>query len=88
MNYLIFGGAGFIGINFVKSISCNNNIIVFDKLTDVSNKKQILNLQKRHQIDFINDDICNKEFLIVLKNLNQEVILQLKLTLIIQLRIR
>lgn len=62
MNYLIFGGAGFIGINFVKSIiSCNNNIIVFDKLTDVSNKKQILNLQKRHQIDFINDDICNKK---------------------------
>ena len=72
MNYLIFGGAGFIGINLKSIISCDNNIIVFDKLTDVSNKKQILNLQKKHKIDFINDDICNsKKFLIALKNLNQ-----------------
>ena len=60
MNYLIFGGAGFIGINFLKSIISCDNIIVFDKLTDVS-KKQILNLQKKHKIDFINDDICNRK---------------------------
>ena len=50
---LIFGGAGFIGINFVKLIlSSNVKIVVFDKLTEVSNKKEINDLvyQKENYI--------------------------------------
>ena len=42
MTYLIFGGAGFIGINFVKNIlKSNEKIIVYDKLTKVSNAKEV-----------------------------------------------
>ena len=45
MTYLIFGGAGFIGINFVKNIlKSNEKIIVYDKLTKVSNAKEILSM--------------------------------------------
>ncbi len=62
MTYLIFGGAGFIGINFVKLIlSLNVKIVVFDKLTEVSNKKEINNLVYQNKIIFINEDICNYE---------------------------
>ena len=60
MTYLILGGAGFIGINFVKSIlKSNEKIIVYDKLTKVSNAKEILSMTESNYISFINDDICN-----------------------------
>ena len=60
MRYLIFGGAGFIGINFVKSIlKSNRKITVYDKLTKVSNAQEILSMSESNYISFINDDICN-----------------------------
>ena len=60
MTYLIFGGAGFIGINFVKNIlKSNEKIIVFDKLTKVSNDKEVLKMSSNNEFIFINDDICN-----------------------------
>ena len=54
MTYLIFGGAGFIGINFVKNIlKSNEKIIVYDKLTKVSNAKEILSMSRNNEIIFI-----------------------------------
>ena len=51
MTYLIFGGAGFIGIKFVKNIlKSNEKIIVYDKLTKVSNAKEILSMSSNNEI--------------------------------------
>lgn len=65
ITYLITGGAGFIGINFVKFLLNKNEnlkIIVLDKLTYAANKKELnkmLNIYKN--LEFIKGDICNKE---------------------------
>ncbi len=60
MTYLIFGGAGFIGINFVKKIlKSNEKIIIFDKLTKVSNAKEVSAMSDNNELIFIQDDICN-----------------------------
>ena len=60
MAYLVFGGAGFIGINFVDELIKNNQeVIVFDKLTQISNKKIIRELKNKKKIEFLKFDICN-----------------------------
>jgi len=60
--YLVTGGAGFIGANFVEYILDENNninIIVLDKLTYAGNLDNLLNYKDK--ITFIKGDICNEE---------------------------
>ncbi|MFW5981016.1 MAG: dTDP-glucose 4,6-dehydratase [bacterium] len=65
-NYLITGGAGFIGSNFVRYMidrysNDDINIIVLDKLTYAGNLENLKdNMDK---IKFIRGDICNQELL-------------------------
>jgi dTDP-glucose 4,6-dehydratase len=61
--YLITGGAGFIGSNFIKYMlkqyGTNINLIVLDKLTYAGNLKT-LEMELEH-IHFIKGDICDQE---------------------------
>lgn len=61
--YLVTGGAGFIGANFIKYMLCkygtNIKLIVLDKLTYAGNLKTLeTELEK---IEFVKGDICNEE---------------------------
>jgi dTDP-glucose 4,6-dehydratase len=61
-SYLVTGGAGFIGSNFVKYMlekyESNIKIIVLDKLTYAGNLKTLE--KELEQIDFIKGDICDQ----------------------------
>ncbi len=62
-SYLITGGAGFIGSNFIKYMlrkyRDSINLIVLDKLTYAGNLKNIE--QDMQNINFIKGDICDQE---------------------------
>ena len=62
MSILVFGGAGFIGTNFVNVWMDNSKeeIIVFDKLTYASNFKQVQNFKKSKRYFFFKGDIKNR----------------------------
>lgn len=70
--YLITGGAGFIGANFVKYIiskhGTNAKLVVLDKLTYAGNLKTLKN--ELDKIKFIKGDICDQKLVneIFLKN--------------------
>lgn len=62
--YLITGGAGFIGSNFIKYLSAiekDIRIINIDKLTYAANPRYLKELKDRENYFFINEDICNRE---------------------------
>ena len=64
MNYLVTGGAGFIGANFVKYMLKKYediNIVVLDKLTYAGNLGTIREELKDSRVSFVKGDICNKE---------------------------
>ena len=64
MNYLVTGGAGFIGANFVKYMlkKYNDiNIVVLDKLTYAGNLGTIREELKDSRVKFVKGDICNRE---------------------------
>ena len=64
--YLVTGGAGFIGANFVKYMLkkySNINIIILDKLTYAGNLGTIKEELKDERISFVKGDICNKELI-------------------------
>lgn len=64
MTYLITGGAGFIGSNFVKhmlSVYPKAKLIVFDALTYAGNLGTLQNELKDERITFVKGDICSKE---------------------------
>ena len=55
MNYLITGGAGFIGLNYLEKMSLkyhNDNFICFDNLSYASNEKELRNIMKSFNIIF------------------------------------
>lgn len=65
-NYLVTGGAGFIGSNFIKYMIKKYDqikIICLDKLTYAGNLENIEDELKIHNVrlEFIKGDICNKE---------------------------
>ena len=64
MKYLVTGGAGFIGANFVKYMLKKYediNIVILDKLTYAGNLGTIREELKDSRVSFVKGDICNKE---------------------------
>ena len=64
MNYLVTGGAGFIGANFVKYLLKkyeNIRIIILDKLTYAGNLATIKDELDDLRITFVKGDICNRD---------------------------
>lgn len=64
MNYLITGGAGFIGSNFIRKIvneRPNDTIINMDLLTYAGNLDNLENVKKKSNYHFVKGDIANRE---------------------------
>ncbi|WP_138380603.1 dTDP-glucose 4,6-dehydratase [Luteithermobacter gelatinilyticus] len=62
VNFLVTGGAGFIGSNFVhymRKRRPEDNIIVLDALTYAGNKKNLDAIQADENFSFIHGDICD-----------------------------
>lgn len=62
--YLITGGAGFIGSNFIHHMYnnyCDVKIINLDNLTYAGNLDNLKNINNQLNYTFIHGDICNKE---------------------------
>ena len=61
--YLVTGGAGFIGSNFIKYMLKKHSgafIINFDKLTYAGNLENLKDIEKHERYVFIQGDICDK----------------------------
>ena len=66
MTYLVTGGAGFIGANFVKYILKKHSdckVIILDKLTYAGNLGTIKEDLEDSRVSFYKGDICNKELI-------------------------
>lgn len=62
MNYLVTGGAGFIGSNLCKRLlSAGHSVVCLDDLS-TGNKSNIKELEKRPDFEFINHDITRPFF--------------------------
>ncbi|MDR2950362.1 MAG: dTDP-glucose 4,6-dehydratase [Prevotella sp.] len=64
MTYLITGGAGFIGSNFVKHMLATHpqaKLIVFDALTYAGNLGTLVEELKDPRVVFVKGDICDRE---------------------------
>lgn len=64
MNYLITGGAGFIGTNFIyymRKMHPQDKIICVDKLTYAGNIKNLEPIMEEANFSFYEVDICDKE---------------------------
>lgn len=62
MQYLVTGGAGFIGSNFVRQVLAEDaqaRVRVFDKLTYAGNRENLAEFQEDPRLDFIVGDICD-----------------------------
>jgi dTDP-glucose 4,6-dehydratase len=65
-SYLVTGGAGFIGANFVKYMRAkypDKQIIILDALTYAGNLKTIEDNLERGKCEFVRGDICDRELL-------------------------
>lgn len=65
-SYLVTGGAGFIGANFVKYMLKKYkdiNIVILDKLTYAGNLGTISEDLQDSRVSFVKGDICNKELI-------------------------
>ncbi|MBF88930.1 MAG: dTDP-glucose 4,6-dehydratase [Candidatus Marinimicrobia bacterium] len=61
--YLVTGGSGFIGSNFIRFIiekDTNCNIINLDKLTYAGNPANLRDIENNNRYQFINGDICDE----------------------------
>ena len=62
--YLVTGGAGFIGSNYIHFLLRNRDdvrVINLDKLTYAGNLKNLKDLEKDDRYEFVHGDICNRE---------------------------
>ena len=63
--YLVTGGAGFIGVNFIKFMlgkyGRNVSIVNLDKLTYAGNLSSLSDIEEDDRYHFIKGDICDKE---------------------------
>ncbi|MEG2670351.1 MAG: GDP-mannose 4,6-dehydratase, partial [Oscillospiraceae bacterium] len=65
--YLVTGGAGFIGSNYIyymfKKYEEDIKIINVDALTYAGNLENLKNVENRENYSFIKADICDKEII-------------------------
>src|SRR3989344_1972004 len=62
MRFLITGGAGFIGSNFIRFLlkkDHNAEIVNLDKLTYAGNLDNLRDIEKSKRYKFVRGDICN-----------------------------
>ena len=62
--YLVTGGAGFIGSNYIHFLLRNREnvrVINLDKLTYAGNLKNLKDVEKDDRYEFVHGDICNRE---------------------------
>jgi len=62
MKYLVTGGAGFIGSNFIRYLLNTRpeaEVINFDKLTYAGNLENLADLANDHRYSFVKGDICD-----------------------------
>ncbi|MCP4295091.1 MAG: dTDP-glucose 4,6-dehydratase [Proteobacteria bacterium] len=62
--YIVTGGAGFIGANFIQMIARDFpqiQILNIDKLTYAGNQESLVNLESNSQYQFLELDICDEE---------------------------
>ncbi|OCA99735.1 dTDP-glucose 4,6-dehydratase [Clostridium beijerinckii] len=67
--YLVTGGAGFIGSNFILYMLNkyeNINIINLDKLTYAGNLENLKSIENDKRYEFVEGDICDKELVAIL----------------------
>lgn len=67
--YLVTGGAGFIGSNFIQFMFNKYKdikVINLDKLTYAGNLENLKNIEKNPNYVFMQGDICDKEFIVKL----------------------
>jgi dTDP-glucose 4,6-dehydratase len=62
-NWLVTGGAGFIGSNFVRLAVDESDVrlVVYDALTYAGNLANIADLIDRKRIDFVRGDVCDED---------------------------
>ena len=76
--YLITGGCGFIGSNFIHFLFENkiaDKIINLDKMTYAANKKNLAFIEDYHKYYFIKGDICDQKTVRgILEKFNPDVI--------------
>ena len=66
MNYLVTGGAGFIGSNYVKMLLSDQlgpvtSVKVLDKLTYAGSLENLKSISRDQRFTFIHGDICNED---------------------------
>ncbi len=64
MNYLITGGAGFIGTNYIRYVLDrypNDRVVCLDKLTYAGNYDNIRGLERNERFSFVQADICERQ---------------------------
>ncbi|HQA05406.1 MAG TPA: dTDP-glucose 4,6-dehydratase [Clostridiales bacterium] len=66
MNYLVTGGAGFIGSHFtdflLSEIGRDDMILCLDNLTYAGNLKNLAEAERHENFRFVKGDICDKDF--------------------------
>ena len=79
MRYLVIGGAGFMGSNFVRYLLRKYNdveVIVYDKLTYAGRLENLHDVMKDRRLKFVRGDICDEESLTnVIKNFEPDVVI-------------
>ena len=76
--YLITGGCGFIGSNFIQYLFENEfakHVINIDKMTYAGNKENLSLIERQSNYSFFEGDICNRELLSsILQKYNPDVL--------------
>ncbi len=79
MNLLVVGGAGFIGINYIKlliegKLQGITRLTVLDSFTYAANKTELISMAQKHEFQVLQIDICDREKLLGIKE-NFDIIL-------------